>query len=251
MKKILISSIIIALIAIGITTAVLINKEEQLDTPKITLKENLVTWEPIKNAEKYEISVNGILYYVDANTTNYKLNDGESFSIRAIGSNKKYTDSKWSDKIEYLKPETPPTFEITWKNGNEILAIEKNVPLNTIPCYKGNTPSKEKDELYSYEFVGWDQPLNEIVSNTTFNAVFKENKNTFKVKWLNNSECVSVVENVTYDAIPAYNGDIPYTVKDGIYYTFSDWETHIDLETNEITKIAKYNFDLSVIYTYA
>ena len=50
-------------------------------------------------------------------------------------------------------------YNITWKNGNEILEVDENQPYGTVTSYGGATPTKAADADYAYTFSGWHNSL--------------------------------------------------------------------------------------------
>ncbi|MCQ2796723.1 MAG: hypothetical protein MJ213_05465, partial [Bacilli bacterium] len=72
----------------------------------------------------------------------------------------------------------PKTFTITWKNEDQILEIDENVPLGTIPVYDGPTPTKINPipVIKEYSFIGWDKELAPISSDMTYQAMFNESE---------------------------------------------------------------------------
>ena len=79
-------------------------------------------------------------------------------------------------------------YTVTWKNGEEVLSIEK-VDAGTIPVYKGTTdPVKDMDNQYRYTFAGWEDEngtliegtLPAVSANVTYTACFNPSKRVFK-----------------------------------------------------------------------
>ena len=91
---------------------------EKLSAPVIVLEEDVATWEENSNADKFEISLNGELSYVENNYTSKKLNDGQSLKVRAIGDGINFTTSDWSNVVTYTAPKNPHTCDFSgeWKN---------------------------------------------------------------------------------------------------------------------------------------
>lgn len=75
-----------------------------LNVPVVSLTDDIVKWESVDNALRYEINLNDEFFYVDIAVTSYKLQDNDVFKIKAIGDNINYLDSDWSKEVNYKKP---------------------------------------------------------------------------------------------------------------------------------------------------
>lgn len=77
------------------------DKLSQLPKPVVTIEDGYAKWQPALGTEKFEISVNRVLYYLENTATDYPLNVDDSFKIRAIGNGVTTSISKWSDEVIY------------------------------------------------------------------------------------------------------------------------------------------------------
>lgn len=70
-------------------------------------------------------------------------------------------------------------YHVTFVNYDETVLYEVDVPEGEEAIYKGEDPTKEEDDEFTYEFDGWDQDLTNIISDVTavaqYKAVAKEN----------------------------------------------------------------------------
>ena len=73
----------------------------KLTAPTVALIDDTATWSADASADKFEISVDGNLSYIENSVTSRKLIDGQSFKIRAIGDGTNYTNSDWSNSVTY------------------------------------------------------------------------------------------------------------------------------------------------------
>ena len=76
-------------------------KPPKLSAPIVTLKGNVASWEADANADKYEISIDGELSYVESSVTSKTLTDGQTFKVRAVGDGSSYSTSDWSNSVTY------------------------------------------------------------------------------------------------------------------------------------------------------
>ncbi|MBO5334955.1 MAG: hypothetical protein J6A87_03160 [Clostridia bacterium] len=67
-----------------------------------------------------------------------------------------------------MRPKT-----VTFKNYDGTLLQEEVVASGVMPEYKGETPYRPGDAVFSsYEFVGWDKELSAVTDDVTYTAVF-------------------------------------------------------------------------------
>ena len=78
-----------------------------------------------------------------------------------------------------LKSVAPPTYTVTWKNGDTTLKTD-TVEKDAIPAYDGDTPTKAADDSKHYTFSGWSN------GTTTYGLT---------------------------DTLPAVSGDVTYTAQ--------------------------------------
>lgn len=62
-------------------------------------------------------------------------------------------------------------YTIKFMNGEEVLQSEE-LEYNTVPTYKGNTPTKADEEGYSFKFEKWDSEISAVKEDKTYNALF-------------------------------------------------------------------------------
>ena len=79
----------------------------KLSAPVVTLTENVASWEQDEHADRFEMSIDGSLSYVENTVTSKTLTDGQTFKIRAIGDGTVYTTSEWSNVVTYVASGTP------------------------------------------------------------------------------------------------------------------------------------------------
>ena len=124
-------------------------------------------------------------------------------------------------------------YTVTWKNGDETLETDAEVPYGTAPSFNGATPTKAGDAQYSYAFAGWSTDgetviasLPNVTGDVIYKAVFTQNVNKYKVTWKNGEETLETDAEVPYNTVPSFNGATPTKAGDAQYsYTFAGWST--------------------------
>ena len=84
-------------------------KPQKLSSPVVSLTDNVASWSADENADKFEISVDGVLSYVENSITSKTLTDGQTFKIRAVGDGISYSTSDWSNSVTYIEVTTDDT----------------------------------------------------------------------------------------------------------------------------------------------
>ena len=81
---------------------------QKLSAPVVTLTDNVASWSADSNADKFEISLDGDLSYVENSVTSKTLTDGQTFKIRAVGDGSSYSTSDWSNSVTYTAGTSTP-----------------------------------------------------------------------------------------------------------------------------------------------
>ena len=81
---------------------------QKLSAPVVTLTDNVATWSADSNADKFEISLDGNLSYVENSVTTKILTDGQTLKIRAVGDGSTYSTSDWSNSVTYTAATPAP-----------------------------------------------------------------------------------------------------------------------------------------------
>ena len=81
---------------------------QQLNAPFVTLNGNVASWEVNTNADKFEISLDGNLSYVENSVTSKTLTNGQTLKVRAVGDGIAYSTSDWSNSVTYTATTPAP-----------------------------------------------------------------------------------------------------------------------------------------------
>ncbi len=117
------------------------------------------------------------------------------------------------------------TFTVTWINSDgTVLETDYNVKKGSMPSYDGETPTKEADIYYQYEFNGWNKELTEVVKDVTYRAIYTFTTRIYTVT-LYDEDGVTVLDTIDVEACSSV--DLPTNVvkdsADGHTYTFDGW----------------------------
>ena len=123
---------------------------------------------------------------------------GWSPEISSVVANAVYTA-----QYEEIKPE----YEVIFKNHDGSELYKETLEVNVVPEYKGETPVRDADTEYTYQFLGWSldgetlvPELAPITAKTEYIAVYSKTANEYKViYYLEDSE--------VYQEVPVKFGD--------------------------------------------
>ena len=81
----------------------------------------------------------------------------------------------------YTITEPAPTYTVTWMNGDDILETDTDLEPGALPSYDGETPTKDEDDDFTYDFIGWTSGPNFytpdelpiVDGDTTYVATFR------------------------------------------------------------------------------
>ena len=66
----------------------------------------------------------------------------------------------------------PVLYTVTWKNGDEVLETDENVPYGATPTYDGALPDDYIESGTAYEFTGWSPSITPVTGDATYTATF-------------------------------------------------------------------------------
>ena len=142
-----------------------------------------------------------------------------------------------------LVPYIPKKYSVTWVGEYGIvLYTDSDVEEDTIPVYPGETPTKQQDLQYSYEFSGWSDGTNNyskneqlppVTADTSYIAYFTPVPRKYTIRWMNGSQSLETDYSVPYGTIPEYNGETPTKDDPRITYTFEGWSPRVEAVTGD------------------
>ncbi len=142
---------------------------------------------------------------------------------------------------EVLKPKT---YTISWVDyDGALLETDKDVKEGEMPHFDGETPTRKKDDNFTYTFKEWSPKLEKVTKDATYKAVYSETPiPTYTVTWVNyNDEVLEVDINVKEGETPHFDGVTPTRASDTSFtYTFKEWSPKIAPVTQNVTYKATF-----------
>ena len=135
------------------------------------------------------------------------------------------------------------TYHVTFLDANEEVLQEGDYTYGTLP-EAPDSPEKESDDQYDYEFAGWTPEISEVTGDATYSPTYNETERTYTVTWLGwNNEELEVDEEVPYGTMPSYDGDDPTgpSEMEG-YYKFIGWDPELSEVSGDVTYTAQFEF---------
>ena len=149
-------------------SSISISSEEEIKT-------YTVTW---KNYDEQVLETD-----IDVNEGEYPSYDGD-IPTRENDDTYSYTFTGWTPTLEvvskdityiatYSQEELPHYYEVRFLNYDYSLLHETYVLEGTEAIYNGETPVREEDDEFSYEFDGWDEDISNVTQDMTVMAVYR------------------------------------------------------------------------------
>ena len=104
-----------------------------------------------------------------------------------------YTFKGWDKEItevtnnqEYIATytETKNKYNVKFTNYDGSILQEETLEYGALPVYKGEVPTREKTEEYTYTFKNWNKEITEVTDNEIYIATYTETKNKYTVIYM-------------------------------------------------------------------
>ena len=136
-------------------------------------------------------------------------------------------------------------YTITWLMDDDTVISEVELEYGATPEAPANV-AKESTPEYTYQFVGWNNTINNVSGDATYKAVFDAIKNKYTITWKNYDGTVLDTDLVEYGVLPEFSLANPTRESDAQYsYTFKSWSPEIIAVTGEKEYVAEYNYVLN------
>ena len=156
----------------------------------------------------------------------------------------------------------PKKYTVVWQNYDEtVLETDLKVKKGEMPQYDGAIPTRETDDTYVYEFVGWSPELTEVTKDVTYVATYKATP-YYHISFVDYDNTPLYETTALEGETPQYVGTDPEREEDDAFsYEFSSWTPNITSASKDQTYVASYtstplpvyhviflNYDDSVLY---
>ena len=160
-----------------------------------------------------------------------------------------YYGNQLTVTADYIKP----SYLCEFLDYDNTLLYSTYVDENEYAEYKGETPRRESDEEYSYEFNGWrpNNQITPITNNTQFVAQYSQNQ-FVNVQWLNYDGTLLQENKVRVGEIVKYTSPVPMRPNDNQYkdYVFYGWIDSDGKNYNKYADVkANNNMTLTALYS--
>lgn len=137
------------------------------------------------------------------------------------------------------------TYTVSFKNWDGTLLSESKVNSGGTVTYQGLTPTRPETAEYEYTFKGWDQSLENILSDCTRVAQYNEVAKPVTVyhtvsfkNWDGTLICEDIVE---HGGTAIFDRDDPVRPETSEYkYTFNGWDEPLTNIISDCTRIAQF-----------
>ena len=165
---------------------------------------------------------------------------GWDSEIAAVTDNVTYTATYSSSVNKY-------TVTFADENGTVLkAAAEYDYGTPFADIEKPATPTKPRNEQYTYTFAGWSPDPAEVTDNVTYTATYNEQVNKYEIIFVNENGTELFRQNLDYGETPVYGGETPVKAPDTQYsYTFAAWSPTISPVTGDQTYTATYSSTLN------
>ena len=141
---------------------------------------------------------------------------------------------------------TTPTYTVSFKNYDGTLLSQSSVLKGETAIYNGPAPTKPETEDYVYTFVGWDQPLTNILSDCNRVAQYSETakpKTKYYTVTFKNYDGTVLSETTVEEGKDAtYKGLTPSRASTNEFsFTFTGWDLPLTNITSNCVRVAQYS----------
>ena len=142
---------------------------------------------------------------------------------------------------ETLKPVTI-YYKVTFKNYDGTILQEVNVEEGKNATYTGATPTRTNTPEFTYTFIGWDGPLDNITADCVRIAQYSTTNVEYTVKFYNYDNQLLYTDVVYYQGTATYYGETPTReATSAYYYTFKGWDKELTNVTKSFSTKALYD----------
>ena len=135
-----------------------------------------------------------------------------------------------------------PYYHVSFVNYDNTSLQESIVLQGELPTYQGNTPEKEEDDAFSYEFNGWTPEVTIVNENTTYTATYTSTLlPIYHVTFLNYDDSFLYETDVIKKHEAVFDGETPTKPEDDEFkYEFNGWDQDLSHIYSDVTTKATF-----------
>ena len=161
-----------------------------------------------------------------------------------------YTFERWEPEPSYVTEDTVyravfskqvAHYTVTWYVDG--VSTVEEYTYNDTPVYKGNTPSREETDEYTYVFRGWIPDIEPVTEDAEYIAGFDSETKTYPITWRDEDGSVLAESEAEYGSLPVYPEEAEEPSKeptDELEYIFDGWSPEPNIVTGPAEYTAKY-----------
>ena len=129
------------------------------------------------------------------------------------------------------------SYTITWQDDAGKVLDTALAAYDTIPAH--DDPMKEKDQQYTYTFIGWEPAIQAVNGDAVYKAKFREEVRSYTITWQDDTGKTIDTTVAAYDTDPVHAD--PVKDQDQQYtYVFSGWQPELRKVTGDATYKATF-----------
>ncbi|MDY0276569.1 MAG: InlB B-repeat-containing protein [Acholeplasma sp.] len=162
-----------------------------------------------------------------------------------------YVFSGWDKPFGYITEETEVKtvyigtlrkYSYTFYDDDQITILKEIVGVYGDPIVPPSTPTKEGNEEFVFEFIGWNKPVAEyLTENVIYIAQYKTNYREYRVLFYDGNKDVFEIQKVRFNGSATNPERIPTKASTVEYqYVFTGWDKEFTNITEEIKVYALF-----------
>lgn len=150
--------------------------------------------------------------------------NGEHYADRQVVNNLTEEDGAF---VGLYAQWTPLQYNVTFVNADGTELQSGLWDYGTMPKYTGETPEKEMDAEFEYEFAGWSPEIVPVTGETVYTAQFRSVRRTYTVTFMSEGEILQQ-DKMWYGDMPYFRAEVPVkSAENGKEYRFAGWSPEL------------------------
>ena len=130
-------------------------------------------------------------------------------------------------------------YSISFLNWDNSVLLAIDVSEDSIPVYKGSTPTRPENAEFIYTFAGWTPKIVAVTGDATYTATYTSKRKSYAITWQNEDGSLIDKTMVEYGVMPKHADPVkPNTAE--YTYTFTGWTPKVVAVTGNATYRATF-----------